>query len=79
MILEWRTYRFAPGRATAYLSAFQSERLPLVTRHLPLLKIARTSNWPMPGSGEEIASRPPMCLESARTGPKLRAPTGTKA
>ena len=25
MIFEWRTYRFAPGRATAYLAAFQSE------------------------------------------------------
>jgi hypothetical protein len=37
MIFEWRTYRFAPGRATAYLAAFQSEGLPLVTRHLPLL------------------------------------------
>ena len=37
MIFEWRTYRFAPGRAAAYLAAFQSEGLPLVTRHLPLL------------------------------------------
>ena len=37
MIFEWRTYRFAPGRATEYLAAFQCEGLPLVTRHLPML------------------------------------------
>ena len=37
MIFEWRTYRFAPGAAAAYLATFQAEGLPLVTRHLPLL------------------------------------------
>lgn len=37
MIFEWRTYRFAPGRAAAYLEVFQREGLPVVTRHLPLL------------------------------------------
>lgn len=37
MIYEWRTYRFAPGRAVAYLDAFRAEGLPLVTRHLPML------------------------------------------
>ena len=37
MIFEWRTYRFAPGAATAYLAVFREEGLPLVTRHLPLL------------------------------------------
>lgn len=37
MIYEWRSYRFAPGRAAAYLAAFQAEGLPLVTRHLPML------------------------------------------
>jgi hypothetical protein len=37
MIFEWRTYHFPPARATAYLAAFKSEGLPLVTRHLPLL------------------------------------------
>lgn len=37
MIYEWRSYRFAPGQATAYLAAFQAEGLPLVARHLPML------------------------------------------
>lgn len=37
MLFEWRTYGFAPGRATAYLEAFHHEGLPLVTRHLPML------------------------------------------
>jgi hypothetical protein len=37
MIFEWRTYRFATGAAAAYLSVFQREGLPFVTRHLPLL------------------------------------------
>lgn len=37
MIYEWRSYRFAPGKAAAYLAAFQAEGLPLVTRHLPML------------------------------------------
>ena len=37
MLYEWRSYRFAPGRAVAYLRDFQSAGLPLVTRHLPLV------------------------------------------
>lgn len=37
MIYEWRTYGFAPGDAVTYLARFQSEGLPLVTAHLPLL------------------------------------------
>lgn len=37
MIYEWRSYRFAPGQATAYLDVFRAEGLPLVARRLPLL------------------------------------------
>lgn len=37
MIYEWRSYRFAPGQAMAYLAAFRAEGLPLVARHLPML------------------------------------------
>ncbi len=37
MLFEWRSYRFAPGKAVAYLEAFRAEGLPLVTRHLPML------------------------------------------
>lgn len=36
-IFEWRSYSFAPGAAQTYLSMFQAEGLPFVTRHLPLL------------------------------------------
>ncbi len=36
MILELRTYDFAPGDALRYLSIFAPEGLPLITRHLPL-------------------------------------------
>jgi len=44
MLFEWRTYRFAPGRATAYLELFRREGLPLVTRHLPLLGYWQTES-----------------------------------
>lgn len=37
MLFEWRTYRFAPGRALTYLDVFSREGLPHVTRHLPLM------------------------------------------
>jgi hypothetical protein len=37
MIHEFRIYDFAPGAAQGYLKLFQSEGLPLITRHLPLL------------------------------------------
>lgn len=37
MIFEWRSYRFAPGRAMEYLATFEREGLSLVTRHLPML------------------------------------------
>ncbi len=37
MIYELRSYSFAPGHAAAYLARFQSQGLPLVTAHLPLL------------------------------------------
>lgn len=37
MLFEWRTYRFAPGRATAYLDVFAREGLAVVTRHLPMV------------------------------------------
>lgn len=36
MILELRTYDFAPGDALRYLSLFSAEGLPLITKHLPL-------------------------------------------
>ncbi|WP_168206393.1 NIPSNAP family protein [Labrenzia sp. PHM005] len=36
MILELRTYDFAPGDALRYLDIFAPEGLPLITRHLPL-------------------------------------------
>ena len=36
MILELRTYDFAPGDALRYLDIFANEGLPLITRHLPL-------------------------------------------
>lgn len=36
MILELRSYDFAPGDALRYLDIFASEGLPLITRHLPL-------------------------------------------
>ncbi|WP_102227132.1 NIPSNAP family protein [Acidimangrovimonas sediminis] len=37
MIYELRSYDFDPAGAPRYLALFQSEGLPLVTRHLPLL------------------------------------------
>lgn len=37
MIFELRSYRLKPGAAPAYLGLLQSQGLPLVTRHLPLL------------------------------------------
>lgn len=37
MIYELRSYRLKPGAAPAYLGLLQTEGLPLVTRHLPLL------------------------------------------
>ena len=36
MLLELRTYDFAPGRALDYLKLFSTEGLPLITRHLPM-------------------------------------------
>ena len=36
MILELRTYDFAPGDALRHLDIFAPEGLPLITRHLPL-------------------------------------------
>lgn len=36
MLLELRTYDFAPGGAPKYLDLFATEGLPLITRHLPL-------------------------------------------
>lgn len=37
MLIELRSYDFAPGRATAYAELFRREGLPLITRHLPLV------------------------------------------
>ncbi|MGV8939281.1 MAG: NIPSNAP family protein [Allorhizobium sp.] len=37
MIHEWRSYRLKPGAASAYLTLFADQGLPLVTRHLPLM------------------------------------------
>lgn len=36
MILDLRTYDFAPGDALRYLRLFGSEGLPIITRYLPL-------------------------------------------
>lgn len=36
MLIELRTYDFAPGAATRYLQLFGTEGLKLITRHLPL-------------------------------------------
>ena len=47
MILEWRTYDFAPGDAQHYLALFQSEGLPLITVHLPLLGYWTTEIGPL--------------------------------
>ena len=58
MIYEWRSYRFAPGQATAYLAAFQAEGLPLVARHMPKYipgnPIIVTHN--MPGGGSLLVA-----------------------
>lgn len=37
MILELRTYDYAPGDALRFLDIFAPEGLPLITRHLPLV------------------------------------------
>lgn len=37
MLLELRTYDFAPGDADRYLQLFARAGLPLITRHLPLV------------------------------------------
>jgi hypothetical protein len=37
MLIEMRSYDFAPGKALAYAELFRREGLPPITRHLPLV------------------------------------------